>query len=285
MSFPLTLEGRTATTFTVSVIFDVAIDSYNLYATSRGMPAAKNTNTLVLIDSFLSVDTGGGKTAFVGNDYDYYLADRDLFYVAVTAVTAGVETFLISSEPLLISAPTTGTTTAVSTSSLQSVQLAVLDPETRLLIPVTGEYDTVTGRVNLHTESSASLTVSDLEIGAVEIKNATTDDRVIVSSDGGLSIIPATRTNRHYTFITNAALPAAFPGAAQAVFGFTSRGFSISIEAVAGATVIEYSFNGAAVHGRLSDTGLTAESFDFRTETQIFVRKTSGTADVVIKAW
>jgi len=277
MSFPLTLEGRTATTFTVSVIFDVAIDSYNLYATSRGMPAAKNTNTLVLIDSFLSVDTGGGKTAFVGNDYDYYLADRDLFYVAVTAVTAGVETFLISSEPLLIS--------AVSTSSLQSVQLAVLDPETRLLIPVTGEYDTVTGRVNLHTESSASLTVSDLEIGAVEIKNATTDDRVIVSSDGGLSIIPATRTNRHYTFITNAALPAAFPGAAQAVFGFTSRGFSISIEAVAGATVIEYSFNGAAVHGRLSDTGLTAESFDFRTETQIFVRKTSGTADVVIKAW
>ena len=72
-------------------------------------------------------------------------------------------------------------------------------------------------------------------------------------------------------------------------WGFNSIGFLISLENGSDNDVVEYSFNGTAVHGRMKVNTITsALAFDNRVQTKIYFRKPVGPSasiDVRLEVW
>ena len=72
-------------------------------------------------------------------------------------------------------------------------QNAKIDPGTRartlLAVNSSGEIRRLLVDSNDYLQTTATINTGDIEIGAVEIKNATSDDRVIVSAGGELSVL------------------------------------------------------------------------------------------------
>lgn len=72
-------------------------------------------------------------------------------------------------------------------------------------------------------------------------------------------------------------------------WGFNSSGILLALENGSNNDVIEYSFNGTTVHGRMKVNTITAGlAFDKRIQTRIYFRKTAGPSssiDVRVEAW
>ena len=75
----------------------------------------------------------------------------------------------------------------------------------------------------------------------------------------------------------------AFPAEPQAVFGFNSQGFMLLNR---GAHVIEYSFDGTALHGDLNPADASrGVVFDMRAECKVWFRSLDGYGTVRVEAW
>jgi hypothetical protein len=118
--------------------------------------------------------------------------------------------------------------------------------------------------------SSASVIFSpgDIEIGAVEIKNGTTDDRAVVQVTAVLpNAVVATingSANSFYSDNTVVALTGIF---VLQPFGFTSKSITVINEAAA---IMDFSFNGVNVHGKLKNFESTV--MDYRAQPGIWLR-------------
>ena len=78
--------------------------------------------------------------------------------------------------------PVSPAATPRGTEAARHSQGYAYDPASGLWLPL--RIDPATGRLLV----DSNLTVSDIEIGAVEVKNATTDDRLVVNADGTASV-------------------------------------------------------------------------------------------------
>ena len=75
----------------------------------------------------------------------------------------------------------------------------------------------------------------------------------------------------------------AFPADPQVAFGFNSQGFTLLNR---GAYVVEYSFDGATVHGDLNPADATQGlAFDARVECKVWFRAVGGFGTVRVEAW
>lgn len=130
--------------------------------------------------------------------------------------------------------------------------------------------------------ASSAILDADVEIGAVELKDADTDTRGKVKSDGTDNAVVVVQNGSTQSFFSDHTVVALNGTFTQQLFGFKS--FNISLFNDSGAEVIEFSFNGTNIHGRLKvGEGL---SMDYRAQTGIYLRTVSGNpADYRLSAY
>ena len=151
-------------------------------------------------------------------------------------------------------------------SQLQSAPVLMgLNYSDGTFVPIGATSD---GKLNV----DASIVVEDIEIGAVEIKNSTTDDRVNVESSGSkMSMYVQTEysANKYYK---NQALTALTTAYQPFALGFTSKDTIVINDS--DTNYIEVSFDGTNTHWKLLD----GEGFDFAKNsiTTIYLRGQAG---------
>lgn len=122
------------------------------------------------------------------------------------------------------------------------------------------------GTLNINT--TATISASDIQIGAVELKNDISDDRVRVlvtpSLPNALVTTVNGSTNSFYVDDTITPLTTSF---ASSSFGFTSKSITVINDSV---NVIDFSFDGVNVHGKLRNGEAT--TMDHRAQTGIYLR-------------
>jgi len=127
--------------------------------------------------------------------------------------------------------------------------------------------------VNGVLSSSATIAGSDIQIGAIEIKDADADIRAKVKADGaGENAVvvvqnqpSAGSSNRFFEDQNGTVIGAVWT---QLTFGFSC--FSLMILNDDAAKVIEFSYDGTNVHGRVNvGEGFV---FDFKAETGVYLR-------------
>ena len=123
----------------------------------------------------------------------------------------------------------------------------------------------------LSINSSVVINASDIQIGAVELKNATSDDRAVIQVRPGLPNTLAVNSigssNAYFADQTTLALTNAFQ---QLAFGFTSFNITFLNDS---AITIEASFDGVNVHHRFKPA--EGMSWDYRARSSIWLRTTT----------
>ncbi len=122
------------------------------------------------------------------------------------------------------------------------------------------------GTLNINT--TATISASDIQIGAVELKNDISDDRVRVlvvpTLPNALVTTVNGSTNSFYIDNTVTGLTGSFVASS---FGFTSKSITIINDSSA---TIDFSFNGVATHGKLKS--FESAVMDNRAQTQIYLK-------------
>ena len=131
----------------------------------------------------------------------------------------------------------------------------------------------------LSINSTVTINPGDIQIGAVEIKDSITDDRVRVLVVPTLPNAVVTTvngsTNSFYVDNTITALTTLF---ALSSFGFTSKSITVINDSI---NVIDFSFDGVNVHGKLRNGEAT--TMDHRAQTGIYLK--SNIAGSNYRAW
>lgn len=123
---------------------------------------------------------------------------------------------------------------------------------------------------SLSINSSVTINPGDIQIGAVEFKDATTNDRANIVVVGGLPNAVAVTTNgssdSFYIDNTVSVLTTSF---AQELFGFTSKSITVINDS---SSVVDFSFDGINVHGKLK--AFESAVMDQRAQASIYLRST-----------
>lgn len=131
----------------------------------------------------------------------------------------------------------------------------------------------------LSINSTVTINPGDIQIGAVEIKDSITDDRVRVLVVPTLPNAVVTTvngsTNSFYVDNTITPLTTAF---VLSPFGFTSKSITVINDSI---NVVDFSFDGVNVHGKLRNGEAT--TMDHRAQTGIYLK--SNIAGSNYRAW
>ena len=141
----------------------------------------------------------------------------------------------------------------------------------------------------LSINTTATISASDIQIGAVEIKDGDSADletaarvrvlekNVAKGTNAGLVVNPQGSTNAYFADQTTLALTGAFQ---QLSFGFTSFNITFLNDS---AITIEASFNGTNVHHRFKPA--EGMSWDYRAQPSIWLRTTTVAGNYRISAY
>lgn len=132
---------------------------------------------------------------------------------------------------------------------------------------------------SLSINSSVVISASDIQIGAVEIKNGISDDRAVVEVVGGLpNAVVASVNGSRNSFYTDNTVTALTTSFVQQAFGFMSKSITVINDSV---NTVDFSFDGVNVHGKLRNGEAT--TMDHRAQSSIWLR--SNIAGSAYRTW